>query len=153
MKQPLTSSFIAIKSLKSGKKKVCSEVCILITQKLVLHKGLCPHPCKMEKNHISSSPSCQAGIFTLAFSPQSIHRNAWCCWEGTAFKNSKKKKKKKWSRANKMFALFSAALCSEVETALVAAGGHAGTTLLYHSKGPEKCQAPRMQASKAHCWS
>lgn len=52
-----------------------------------------------------------------------------------------------------MFALFSAALCSEVETALVAVGGHAGTTLHYHSKGPAKCQAPRMQASKAHCWS
>lgn len=72
---------------------MCSEVCILITQKLVLHKGLCPHPCKMEKKHISSSPSCQAGIFTLAFSPQSIHRNAWCCWEGTAFLKIQKRKR------------------------------------------------------------
>lgn len=36
-----------------------------------------------------------------------------------------------------MFAFFSASLCSEVETALVVAGGREGTTLHYHRNGPE----------------
>lgn len=73
---------------------MCSEVCILITQKLVLHKGLCPHPCKMIKTTLVPAPAAKPGFSPLPFPPNQYIEMPGAVGRGRHLKIQKRKRKR-----------------------------------------------------------
>lgn len=91
MKQPLTSSLVAIKSLKSEKKK-CAQKSVSDHPEVGTTYGTLPPSMQNGKTTLVPAPAVKPG-FHPCFFPRSIHRNVWCCWERNGIKKNSKKKK------------------------------------------------------------